>query len=151
MTPYGSLDLVQYWPDSTKKPLPEPVLTYHQRHFMTFTQKEFNKKTSGIISNSKMGFITTFRFQRMYSRFAAHLMALCWCWAMKGERLLSCNSTHVSDIQQLTHWGRDKMDAISQTTLSNAFLRMKMLEFWLKFHWSLFLRVQLTVFQHWLR
>ena len=33
----------------------------------------------------------------------------------------------------LTHWGRDKMDAISQTTLSNTFLRMKMLELWLKF------------------
>ena len=29
----------------------------------------------------------------------------------------------------LTHWCRDKMDAISQTTLSNAFLWMKMLEF----------------------
>ena len=45
-------------------------------------------------------------------------------------------------IDGLTHWGRDKMDAISQTTLSNAFLWMKMLEFWLKFHWSLFLRFQ---------
>ena len=41
----------------------------------------------------------------------------------------------------LTHWGRDKMDAISQTTLSNAFSWMKMLEFRLTFHWSLFLRV----------
>ena len=29
----------------------------------------------------------------------------------------------------LTHWGRDKMDAISQTTFSNAFSWMKMLEF----------------------
>ena len=45
----------------------------------------------------------------------------------------------------LTHWGRDKMDAISQTTLSIAFSWMKMLEFWLNFHWSLFLRVQLTM------
>ena len=42
---------------------------------------------------------------------------------------------------ELTHWGRDKMDDISQTTLSNAFLWMKMLEFRLIFHWSLFLRV----------
>ena len=50
-----------------------------------------------------------------------------------------------------THWGRDKMDAISQTILSNAFSWMKMLEFRLKFHWSLFLRVQLTIFQHWFR
>ena len=34
----------------------------------------------------------------------------------------------------LTHWGRDKMTAISQTTLSIAFSRVKMLEFWLNFH-----------------
>ena len=47
----------------------------------------------------------------------------------------------------LTHWGRDKMAAISQTALSNAFSWMKMLELRLKFDWSLFLRVQLTIFQ----
>ena len=41
------------------------------------------------------------------------------------------------------------MAAISQTTLSNIFSWMKMLEFLLKFHRSLFLRVQLTIFQHW--
>ena len=51
----------------------------------------------------------------------------------------------------LTHWGRDKMDAISQTTLSNAFLWMKILEFWSRFHWCLFRRIQLTIFQHWFR
>ena len=49
----------------------------------------------------------------------------------------------------LTHWGREKMAAISQTTLSNAFSWMEKLAFGLKFHWSLFLRVQLTTFQHW--
>ena len=41
----------------------------------------------------------------------------------------------------LTHWGRDKMAAIFQTIYSNAFSWMKSFEFWLKFHWSLFLRV----------
>ena len=51
----------------------------------------------------------------------------------------------------LTHWGRDKMDAISQTTFSSAFSWMKIFEFRWKFHWSLFLRVQLTIFQHWFR
>ena len=51
----------------------------------------------------------------------------------------------------LTHWGRDKMDAISQTVFSNAFSWMKMCEFCLRFHWSLFLRVQLTIFHHWFR
>ena len=39
------------------------------------------------------------------------------------------------------------MAAVSQTTFSNAFCWMKMLEFLLRFHWSLFLRVQLTIIQ----
>ena len=43
------------------------------------------------------------------------------------------------------------MDTISQTTFSSAFSWMKIFEFRLKFHWSLFLRVQLTIFQHWFR
>ena len=51
----------------------------------------------------------------------------------------------------LTHWGRDKMDAISQTTFLSAFSWMKIFEFRLKFHWGLFLRVQLAKFQHWFR
>ena len=35
--------------------------------------------------------------------------------------------------QMLTHWGRDKMAAVSQTMFSNAFSWMKMFEFRLKF------------------
>ena len=53
--------------------------------------------------------------------------------------------------QNLTHWGRDEMNNISQTTFSNLFSSMKMFEFRLKFHWSLFPRVQLTKFRHWFR
>ena len=49
----------------------------------------------------------------------------------------------------LTHWGRDEMNAIMQTTFSSAFFWKKMFEFRLKFHWSLLLRVQITIFQHW--
>ena len=41
------------------------------------------------------------------------------------------------------------MADFSQTTLSNAFSWMKILEFRLQIHWSLFLRVLLTTFQHW--
>ena len=51
----------------------------------------------------------------------------------------------------LTHWGRDKMEAISQTTYSNAFSWLRMYEFRLKFHWSLFPRIQLTIFHFWFR
>ena len=49
----------------------------------------------------------------------------------------------------LTHWGRDKMDAISQTIFSNTFSWMKIFQLLSKFHWSLFARVILTIFQHW--
>ena len=49
----------------------------------------------------------------------------------------------------LIHWGRDEMAAIFQTTISHAFSSMKINKFRLRFHWSLFPRVQLTVFQHW--
>ena len=51
----------------------------------------------------------------------------------------------------LTHWGRDKIDAISLTTFSNGFSWIKMYDFRLKFHWIFFLAVKLTIFQHWFR
>ena len=50
-----------------------------------------------------------------------------------------------------THGGQDKMAAIFQTTFSNGFSWMKMYWFWFKFHWNLFQRVKLTIFQHWFR
>ena len=54
-------------------------------------------------------------------------------------------------LNELTHWGWDEMDNISQMTFSNVFSSVKMFELWWKFHWSLFLRVQSSVFQHWFR
>ena len=54
-------------------------------------------------------------------------------------------------IIRVQHWSRNQMAAISQTTFSNAFFWMKMYEFGLRFHWSLFLVVQLTILQHWFR
>ena len=53
--------------------------------------------------------------------------------------------TSAQYVGALTYWGPDKMAAISETILSKAFSWMKMLEFWLKFHWSLFPKVQLTI------
>ena len=64
--------------------------------------------------------------------------------------LWSCPGNDANNLNS-THWGRDKMDDISQTTFSSAFSWMKMFEFRLKIHLSLFLRVQLTIFQHWFR
>ena len=54
-------------------------------------------------------------------------------------------------LKVFTYWGRDKMTAIFQTTYSNALLWMKMCELRLIFHWSLLLKAQLTIFQHWFR
>ena len=51
----------------------------------------------------------------------------------------------------LIHWSRDKMAAIFQTTFSNAFSWMKMYKFRLRYHWTLFSRVQLAIYQHWFR
>ena len=47
------------------------------------------------------------------------------------------------------HLPLDKMAAISQMMFSDAFSWMKSFVFWFKFHWNLFLRVQLTITQHW--
>ena len=66
----------------------------------------------------------------------------------------SCRSTVCGEWHltlPLTHWGRDKMAVIFQTIFSNAFSWMKMFNFRLRFHWIVFPRVQLTIFQHWFR
>ena len=60
---------------------------------------------------------------------------LIWC------PYLDCHS------RNNTHWSRDKMVAIFPTIVWNAW--MKMYKFQLRFHWSLFLGVQLTIFRYW--
>ena len=51
-------------------------------------------------------------------------------------------------IHDLTHWGWNKIAALSQATFSDPFSWMKIYELHLKFHWDLFLRFKLTIFQH---
>ena len=51
----------------------------------------------------------------------------------------------------LTLRGRDKMAAILLMIFSNAFSGMNMFEFRIKFHWSLFVTVQITLGYHWFR
>ena len=80
-------------------------------------------------------------------------MALClqFPYTRGHERSRIYSGNHAQTRQSLTHWCRDKMAAILRTTYSNAFSWAKMYEFWLKSHWTLFLSVQLTIFQHWFR
>ena len=55
-------------------------------------------------------------------------------------------------INVLTHKGRDKIAAISQMTqYCQMHFSMKIYECCLRFHWSLFLRFEFTIFQHWFR
>ena len=51
------------------------------------------------------------------------------------------NGTAMNNRYGIDTWGHDKMTTISQMTFSSACFLMKMFEFWLKFHHSLFLRV----------
>ena len=91
-----------------------------------------------------------------YSRLWCECMVSYWqrfeSWECQtyicGNSLLDGTRSYGTGEKGLTHWGWDKMDTISQTTFSNAFSWMKMYEFGLKFHWSLFLGVQLTISHH---
>ena len=64
-------------------------------------------------------------------------------------KLVECLSQWMS--QTLTHWGWDKIATNSLRTFSNAFPWMKIYKLRLRFHWSLFPRVQFIMFQHWFR
>ena len=60
-----------------------------------------------------------------------------------------CSNCPARYLRGLTHFALDKMAAIPQTIFSDAFSWMKSFVFWLKFHWSLSLRVQLAISKHW--
>ena len=66
-------------------------------------------------------------------------------------RDMQCQVNPTPETEMLTFWGRDKMAAIFQKTFWNGFSWIKMHEFRLKFHWSLLLGFQSTIFQHWFR
>ena len=70
---------------------------------------------------------------------AERRLVMFWCNVLRPEH------NHTNILQKFsTHWGRDIMAAVSQTTFSKTFSWMKMSVFRLKSHWSLFMRFQLT-------
>ena len=99
--------------------------------------------------NSKV--MHTLQFSFVFGRSNNSINNVCHWPSSNFDTRKSQNFTFFWSNMILTHWGRDKMDAISQTTCSSAFSGMKMFEFRLRFHWSLFRRVQLTIIQHWFR
>ena len=95
-----------------------------------------------------------------YSILCWRIVIIWWCRAEKWYLIPMCktsNNHHVSPVcksislSKLTHWGRDKMAAISRTIFSNAFSWTEIYGFRLRFHWSLLLMLQLTIFQNWFR
>ena len=68
-----------------------------------------------------------------------------------GMGVISTMMRHPSHNANVNTLRLVKMVANFLKTFSNAFFGMKMYEFQLRFHWSLFLRVHLIIFQHWFR
>ena len=90
--------------------------------------------------------------------FAPRAIFLRWCkpllqWGYQRfqHAIQLINTYLIQPTFYLTHCGSDKMAANSQTTFSRAFSWMKKCEFCLRFHWNLFQRFELTIFQHWFR
>ena len=73
------------------------------------------------------------------------LMVLCWF----GNG--SWRGLWLPDWKYFNSSPLNKMATILQKITLNAFSWMKSFVFWLKFHWSLFLGVQLTITEHWFR
>ena len=106
----------------------------------------------------------TYRLSFALRGMGSYRLRALWYRLMRKSNLISTAPLSVTDAikrlyvplitymsRYLTHWDRDQIDAISQTTFSNAFSRMKMNEFRLGFHWSLFLVFKLTKLHHWFR
>ena len=81
-----------------------------------------------------------FQYRKSFHYGMSHKTSTQFCCGLYCCGLFCCGYIIVlSWCMRLTHWGRDKMTAISQTTFSNAFPWLEMYEFRLKFHWSLLL------------
>ena len=65
-----------------------------------------------------------------------------WCFSHFHHQAI--NSHHI-DMVDPTQWGLNKMAHILQTTFWNEFSSMKNQVFWIKFHWTVFQWVWLTM------
>ena len=124
------------------KPLPEPMLFYFN---WTFT----NKLQSTFDWNSNI-FIRENPCEMSSAKCPPFCLGL---YLLKNGHRDLAKSRETSNInsQNAVIFPKIKMAAISQTIFSYAFSWMKRFVFWFEFHWSLFLRVQLTITQHWFR
>ena len=70
-------------------------------------------------------------------------------WSSQLSYHVMCKTvTWLDQLVKLAHWGWHKMVTIFQT-FPYVFSWKKIYELWLRYNWSLFLKVQLAIFQHW--
>ena len=85
--------------------------------------------------------------EEILGQWTGTMHALCLIWPVCSSLPFT---TYVCVSELVWYWFNPlrprHMDAISQTTFSNAFSWMKMQEFRLRFHWSLFRRFELIIF-----
>ena len=79
-----------------------------------------------------------------------------WLSSQKQLEYIGSKISYLEDalhswIQALTYLYLNKIDAILQMVVSNAFSWLKGFVFWSKFHWNLFPRVQLVIGMRWFR
>ena len=84
--------------------------------------------------------------RRHRAHYGVTVMNFCWLDdAIEIDRRDRAKSGDISNINTMKSRQNGRL---FQTTFSNAFSWIKMCEFRLRFHWSLFLRIQLTILQH---
>ena len=106
-------------------------------YWCTYVSLGLNELTYNMVNS--LGLDDIIWHHRIYSTL---LQAMACCLTALSHYLHKTNVNTLRPRQNGCHW---------QTTFSNAFSWMKIYEFRLRFHWNLFLRVQLTIFQHWFR
>ena len=74
-----------------------------------------------------------------------------WCKPLAEPMTIQFTCVYASSgLNELTHLPLDKWPPFHTDDISlDAFSSMNFFLFWLKFHWSLFLMVKLTITQHW--
>ena len=125
------------------------IVLYFQLKCFIFNDEKTRKKTF----RNKFIFSTNLRCNIYGCKVRFPFQTFTCCIEVKKIWLLTyCIDSHdliIFSNHSLTHWGRDNMADFSQTTLSNEFSWIEIIEFRLKFHWSLFRWVLLIIFQHW--
>ena len=89
--------------------------------------------------------------ERVSKHLVGNMLCSIWWFILNTGTSCPVQKQHVMSVTVFNSSSLDKMAAISQTTFSNAFSWKKKFDFWLKFHWTLFLGVRLIIYQHWFR